>query len=597
MDSDGSYSELTELESDDYKEKHKKKTTGSIPKNGGYRIKNALKVPRATTYTAQALYDQIHSCDINLEPDYQRDVVWPETKQIGIIDSVFRNFYIPPVIFAVNSFEDGSETKTCIDGKQRLTSIHSKNGRFMDGLIPHKDPLTSEKLWYKDVQSTSGRTRPRKLLPEKYRRLFANKQIVCVEYQDITDSDEREIFQRVQLGMALTPAEKLQVINTPRAVFIRELQAAYLKEENGLAGDALEWDRGRGSDFRCLAQSVFCIQKFGPSMKSAGSILQLEKWLSETEEFDSTFKARVQDGFRVFLDLVLDKKLNKVFKKHAKISPIEFILISLLVTVHKDNFSKAELSTAIGTMRDDVRDTHVDIRMNDRVARTMLQFIRQMKPSKVAGDTGNIAGSGAGEKRKRTGEEDNKINPKKTQPAITSSEPPPKPQATLPPPGPKNPAQTSSFASSSSSDRMAAIRAAKTMAAQVSHRPPLSSSSTHTLQSNHAAPQLPSPGQSFSFNGNTYQGAPQPAVPPHSLPQQPSQRLPHRPSSYNILEASTMSQMPQPNDHRSRLETSAPPPYDHNPNRTYDQDRYRNIDSRRPSYPRTGDTGWGSRQG
>ena len=86
--------------------------------------------------------EQIHSCDINLEPEYQRgtittfccffdfsylfliDVVWPEAKQIGIIDSVFRNFYIPPVIFAVNTFEDGSETKTCIDGKQRLTSIH-----------------------------------------------------------------------------------------------------------------------------------------------------------------------------------------------------------------------------------------------------------------------------------------------------------------------------------------------------------------------------------------------------------------------------------------------------------------------------------------
>lgn len=51
---------------------------------------------------------------------------------------------------------------------------------------------TGEKLWYKDVGQS---TRTRKILPEKYRRLFANKQIVCVEYQDITDSDEREIFQ------------------------------------------------------------------------------------------------------------------------------------------------------------------------------------------------------------------------------------------------------------------------------------------------------------------------------------------------------------------------------------------------------------------
>jgi len=54
--------------------------------------------------------------------------------------------------------------------------------------------FTNEKLWYKDV-GTSGKGLKKKLLPEKYRRLFANKQIVCIEYQDITDDDEREIFQ------------------------------------------------------------------------------------------------------------------------------------------------------------------------------------------------------------------------------------------------------------------------------------------------------------------------------------------------------------------------------------------------------------------
>jgi hypothetical protein len=51
---------------------------------------------------------------------------------------------------------------------------------------------TSERPWYKDV-STKGASR--KILPEKYRKMFRNKQIVCVEYQDITDSDEHEIFQ------------------------------------------------------------------------------------------------------------------------------------------------------------------------------------------------------------------------------------------------------------------------------------------------------------------------------------------------------------------------------------------------------------------
>ena len=60
-----------------------------------------------------------------------------------------------------------------------------------DGICSH----TGEKLWYKDVQTIGKTSRARRLLPEEYRKTFANKQIVCVEYQDITDADEREIFQ------------------------------------------------------------------------------------------------------------------------------------------------------------------------------------------------------------------------------------------------------------------------------------------------------------------------------------------------------------------------------------------------------------------
>ena len=53
------------------------------------------------------------------------DVVWPESKQIGLIDSIFRNFYIPPIVFAVQQDEDGEEVRVCVDGKQVCTSIVS----------------------------------------------------------------------------------------------------------------------------------------------------------------------------------------------------------------------------------------------------------------------------------------------------------------------------------------------------------------------------------------------------------------------------------------------------------------------------------------
>lgn len=83
--SDDDYSSLSDLGSDvddvsmagpesDYentpKSRSRRKTKKT--KGAGYTIKNALKAPRATTYTAQALFDQIVSGDIDLDPEYQR---------------------------------------------------------------------------------------------------------------------------------------------------------------------------------------------------------------------------------------------------------------------------------------------------------------------------------------------------------------------------------------------------------------------------------------------------------------------------------------------------------------------------------------------
>lgn len=49
---------------------------------------------------------------------------------VHLIDSIFRNFYIPPIIFAVHT-DEGVEVRVCVDGKQRLTSIQ----KFFDGQV------------------------------------------------------------------------------------------------------------------------------------------------------------------------------------------------------------------------------------------------------------------------------------------------------------------------------------------------------------------------------------------------------------------------------------------------------------------------------
>ena len=48
---------------------------------------------------------------------------------------------------------------------------------------------SKKKYWYKE------KGKPGKQLPPKYKRMFSNKQIVCIEYMEITEDDEREIFR------------------------------------------------------------------------------------------------------------------------------------------------------------------------------------------------------------------------------------------------------------------------------------------------------------------------------------------------------------------------------------------------------------------
>lgn len=83
----------------------------------------------------------VHSGGIDLNPPYQRglyaralfnsvvntlflEVVWPEEKQSQLIESIFRNYTVPQVVFAVRRDEDGEECRICVDGKQVCLAVN-----------------------------------------------------------------------------------------------------------------------------------------------------------------------------------------------------------------------------------------------------------------------------------------------------------------------------------------------------------------------------------------------------------------------------------------------------------------------------------------
>ncbi|KAI0739855.1 hypothetical protein C8Q80DRAFT_1274887 [Daedaleopsis nitida] len=380
MSSDSDLTDIYDEEEEETTRKTPSKGKGKAKARSNYTIRGALKVPRATTYTCQSLFDQITAEDIDLQPEYQRDVVWPDKKQISLIDSIFRNFYVPPVIFVVQTAEDGSERRVCVDGKQRLTSIW----RFISGEIPYKDAFTGEKFVFKDTGKLKAQ-----ILPEKYQKLFRTKQIVCMEYQDITPDNEREIFQRVQLGMALTPAERLHAIAGAHGDFIRLLINQYVVDK--LASD-MSWDTSRGSDFRAVAYAVYCISRW-PHLTTLPGLAMIENWLQEDDELEQELCDDVHDTFRIFCDIAKDSKLSQPLRLPGipKVAPMEVHAIALLIHAHKKKLSMAQLSAAIKDMRKNVREKEKDIRQNSRTFKVILKFIKDIKVSKFIPDEGPCA--------------------------------------------------------------------------------------------------------------------------------------------------------------------------------------------------------------
>lgn len=64
---------------------------------------------------------------------------------------------------------------------------------------------SKKKYWYKQKAGKQG-----KELPTKYKRMFANKQVVCIEYMGITEDNEREIFRVRYLLLTFLNPSSLQ---------------------------------------------------------------------------------------------------------------------------------------------------------------------------------------------------------------------------------------------------------------------------------------------------------------------------------------------------------------------------------------------------
>ncbi|WP_455552700.1 DUF262 domain-containing protein [Desulfovibrio sp.] len=149
----------------------------------------------ATVLEIETILNRIECGDIDLQPDFQRGEVWSSNKQRKLIDSILREWRIPPIHFVQNR----DAIDEVLDGQQRLVAIRDfySNKFCIDGYIEPYDQLISELhgKFYKDLKDI-------------WQRRFKRYNINIVRLTEFKPSEPAELFYRLNQPTALTSAEQ-----------------------------------------------------------------------------------------------------------------------------------------------------------------------------------------------------------------------------------------------------------------------------------------------------------------------------------------------------------------------------------------------------
>jgi hypothetical protein len=158
----------------------------------------------------KTIIGRIFDDELKLQPDFQRGEVWPDSKKRRLIDSILRNWYVPPI----HVIELDNYKTEVLDGQQRLVSIRDfvSNKIKIDGNIePFDNYIKSlDGMCYKDLNNA-------------VKRNFDGFTIRFIKVTDYKAEEPGELFYRLNQPTNLTSAEQRNAYFGPARDQVKEI--------------------------------------------------------------------------------------------------------------------------------------------------------------------------------------------------------------------------------------------------------------------------------------------------------------------------------------------------------------------------------------
>lgn len=306
-----------------------------------------------TTNKIRSVYADIKDGELDLRPDFQRGEVWTTKKKKLLIDSILREWYIPPI----HTISVGNGKAEVLDGQQRLTAIRDflDNQFQIDGFIEPKDD---------DIVELHGKKF--KDLSAEIQRKIERFGITIYEITDYNQGEPSELFYRLNQTIKLTSSE------ARNAIFgdVRNDISSFVSymDQLGVDKSILGFSNSRMAYNDLLSRVCLLLEK--KSIRYQLSDANLTNRYRNDTSFDNKISIAIKDTIEIFGTFSSYIKKMEINTNLTKASSLNWIYLITCMNIFGESFKNEQIYNAFFNLE----SAKAHVKLNEKIPAEVLSF-------------------------------------------------------------------------------------------------------------------------------------------------------------------------------------------------------------------------------